>query len=152
MHDDTLNRTTNIATLFTARNGGYKVSDFTLAEIKTLTVVPAGTASATYPGFTPSMADPCRVPTFDEFLAFAKTHPKVGTLPRGQAGRPGDGGRDPGRTEGQRLPAADSKVFIQSFSDATVRSLKVKQNAQGIKVPLMLLGVAKMENGVARWA
>jgi glycerophosphoryl diester phosphodiesterase len=150
MHDDTLNRTTNVATLFTARNGGYKVSDFTLAEIKTLTVVPAGTASTTYPGFTPSMADPYRVPTFDEFLAFAKTHPKVGIYPEAKQADPAMEDAILAALKANGYTAADSKVFVQSFSDATVRSLKVKQNAQGTKVPLILLGAAVMDNGVAK--
>ena len=66
MHDDTLQRTTNIASLFAPRNGGYKVADFTLAEIKTLTVLPTGTGKTSYPGFTPSAADPFKVPTFQE--------------------------------------------------------------------------------------
>jgi len=150
MHDDTLNRTTNVATLFAARNGGYKVSDFTLAEIKTLTVVPAGTASTTYPGFTPSMADPYRVPTFDEFLAFAKTHPKVGIYPEAKQADPAMEDAILAALKANGYTAADSKVFVQSFSDATVRSLKVKQNAQGTKVPLILLGAAVMDNGVAK--
>jgi len=150
MHDDTLNRTTNVATLFAARNGGYKVSDFTLAEIKTLTVVPAGTASATYPGFTPSMADPYRVPTFDEFLAFAKTHPSVGIYPEAKQADPAMEDAILAALKANGYTAADSKVFVQSFSDATVRSLKVKQNAQGTKVPLILLGAAVMDNGVAK--
>ncbi|MCO4093756.1 MAG: hypothetical protein HEQ37_05780 [Acidovorax sp.] len=58
IHDDTLTRTTNVAALFAQRNGGYKVSDFTLAEIKTLTVVPTSTGKTSYPGFTPSAASP----------------------------------------------------------------------------------------------
>ncbi|MBY0410606.1 MAG: hypothetical protein K2Q97_10865, partial [Burkholderiaceae bacterium] len=37
-----------------------------------------------------------------------------------------------------------SKIFIQSFSDETVRSLRTKQNAQNNKMPLVLLGVATM--------
>jgi len=150
MHDDTLNRTTNVATLFAARNGGYKVSDFTLAEIKTLTVVPAGTASATYPGFTPSMADPYRVPTFDEFLAFAKKNPSVGIYPEAKQADPAMEDAILAALKANGYTAADSKVFVQSFSDATVRSLKVKQNAQGTKVPLILLGAAVMDNGVAK--
>ena len=150
MHDDTLNRTTNVATLFAQRNGGYKVSDFTLAEIKTLTVVPAGTASATYPGFTPSMAEPYRVPTFDEFLAFAKKHPSVGIYPEAKQADPAMEDAILAALKANGYTAADSKVFVQSFSDATVRSLKVKQNAQGTKVPLVLLGAAVMDNGVAK--
>ncbi|MCE8472649.1 hypothetical protein LZ189_27030, partial [Rhodovulum sulfidophilum] len=55
MHDATLARTTNVEALFAPRNGAYRVSDFTLAEIKSLTVEPTGaTASTDYPGFAPS--------------------------------------------------------------------------------------------------
>ncbi len=60
MHDTTLNRTTNVETVLGMRNGGYRVSDYTLAEIKTLTVEPVGTSQNTYPGFTPTSADPLR--------------------------------------------------------------------------------------------
>ena len=47
---------------------------------------------------------------------------------------------------------AGSKVFIQSFSDATLRSLRAKQIAQNIpKMPLVLLGVASTAaDGTAR--
>ena len=72
IHDDTLTRTTNVAALFAQRNGSYKVSDFTLAEIKTLTVIPTGTGKTSYPGFTPSAANPFTVPTFQEVVDFAK--------------------------------------------------------------------------------
>jgi glycerophosphoryl diester phosphodiesterase len=72
MHDDTLTRTTDVATLYAQRNGNYRVSDFTLAEIKTLTVKPVGTASTSYPGFTPSMADPFKIPTFQEVIDLAR--------------------------------------------------------------------------------
>ena len=71
MHDETLQRTTNVASLFVARNGGYKVADFTLAEVKTLTVTPTGTGKTSYPGFTPASPE-LRVPTFDEVIALAK--------------------------------------------------------------------------------
>lgn len=150
MHDDTLNRTTNVATLFAARNGGYKVADFTLAEVKTLTVQPVGTEATTYPGFTPSMADPFRVPTFDEFLAFARKHPTVGIYPEAKQADAAMEDAILKALAANGYTAAGSKVFVQSFSDATVRSLKVKQNAQGTKVPLILLGAAVMDNGVAK--
>ena len=42
----------------------------------------------------------------------------------------------------QRYASAADKVFIQSFSDATVKSLDVKQRALGLKMPLILLGLA----------
>ena len=146
IHDDTLNRTTNVATLFAQRNGGYKVSDFTLAEIKTLTVVPTGTGKASYPGFTPSSANAFAVPTFQEVVDLAKKQSstagrEVGIYPEAKQA-------DPAMEDGilKTLAAngynATSKVFIQSFSDATLRSLRTKQVAQNNKMPLILLGVA----------
>jgi len=146
IHDDTLNRTTNVATLFVQRNGGYKVADFTLAEIKTLTVVPTGTGKTSYPGFTPTAASPFTVPTFQEVVDFAKKQSsavgrEVGIYPEAKQA-------DPVMEDGilKTLAAngynASSKIFIQSFSDATLRSLRTKQNAQNNKMPLVLLGVA----------
>ncbi|RYF26523.1 MAG: hypothetical protein EOO33_06910 [Comamonadaceae bacterium] len=155
MHDDTLNRTTNIATLFAQRNGAYKVSDFTLAEIKTLTVVPTSTGKTSYPGFTPSAASPFNVPTFQEVVDFAKKQStvagrEVGLYPEAKQA-------DPVMEDGilKTLSAngfnGGSKVFIQSFSDATVRSLRTKQIAQNNKMPLVLLGVAtKAADGTPR--
>lgn len=155
IHDDTLTRTTNVATLFAQRNGGYKVSDFTLAEIKTLTVVPTGTGKASYPGFTPSSANPFAVPTFQEVVDLAKKQSstagrEVGIYPEAKQA-------DPVMEDGilKTLAAngynATSKVFIQSFSDATLRSLRTKQVAQNNKMPLILLGVATTAaDGTAR--
>lgn len=155
IHDDTLNRTTNVATLFAQRNGGYKVSDFTLAEIKTLTVVPTGTGKASYPGFTPSSANAFAVPTFQEVMDLAKKQSstagrEVGIYPEAKQA-------DPAMEDGilKTLAAngynANSKVFIQSFSDATLRSLRTKQVAQNNKMPLILLGVATTAaDGTAR--
>jgi glycerophosphoryl diester phosphodiesterase len=146
IHDDTLTRTTNVAALFAQRNGGYKVSDFTLAEIKTLTVVPTGTGQTSYPGFTPSAANPFAVPTFQEVVDFAKKQSsavgrEVGIYPEAKQA-------DPVMEDGILKTLADngyngrSKVFIQSFSDATLRSLRAKQIAQNNTMPLVLLGVA----------
>ena len=155
IHDDTLNRTTNVATLFAQRNGGYKVSDFTLAEIKTLTVVPTGTGKASYPGFTPSSANAFAVPTFQEVVDLAKKQSstagrEVGIYPEAKQA-------DPAMEDGilKTLAGngynANSKVFIQSFSDATLRSLRTKQVAQNNKMPLILLGVATTAaDGTAR--
>ena len=146
IHDDTLNRTTNVATLFAQRNGGYKVADFTLAEIKTLTVVPTGTGKTSYPGFTPTAASPFTVPTFQEVVDFAKKQSsavgrEVGIYPEAKQADPvmEDGILTTLAANGYN---ASSKVYIQSFSDATLRSLRTKQNAQNNKMPLVLLGVA----------
>ena len=146
IHDDTLNRTTNVATLFAQRNGAYKVSDFTLAEIKTLTVVPTGTGKTSYPGFTPSATNPFVVPTFQEVVDFAKKQSstvgrEVGIYPEAKQADPvmEDGILKTLNANGYN---ANSKLFIQSFSDATLRSLRTKQIAQNNKMPLILLGVA----------
>ncbi|WP_305806984.1 glycerophosphodiester phosphodiesterase family protein [Stenotrophomonas sp. YIM B06876] len=46
---------------------------------------------------------------------------------------------------------AGSKLFIQSFSDATLRSLHAKQQAQRLAYPLVQLGYAAVgADGVAR--
>ena len=146
IHDDTLNRTTNVAALFAQRNGGYKVADFTLAEVKTLTVIPTGTGKTSYPGFTPSAASPFTVPTFQEVVDFAKkqsssTGREVGIYPEAKQADPvmEDGILKTLNANGYK---ADSKVFIQSFSDATLRSMRTKQIAQNNKMPQILLGVA----------
>ncbi|SIO53726.1 glycerophosphoryl diester phosphodiesterase [Rhodovulum sp. ES.010] len=70
MHDETLERTTDVEDRFAPRgaDGVYYVSDFTLAEIRTLTVEPTGGAGLAYPGFVPSMTAPYRVPTLAEML------------------------------------------------------------------------------------
>ena len=150
IHDDTLQRTTNVASLFAQRNGGYKVADFTLAEIKTLTVLPTGTGKTSYPGFTPTAADAFKVPTFQEVVGFAQarsasTRRPVGLYPEAKQA-------DPVMEDGilkilaQNNYGPQSKVFIQSFSDATLRSMRAKQVAQNNKIPLVQLGVAVTGN------
>jgi len=154
IHDDTLNRTTNVATLFAQRNGGYKVADFTLAEIRSLTVVPTGTGKTSYPGFAPSTTT-FQVPTFQEVVDFAKKQStalgrEVGLYPEAKQADPvmEDGILKTLKDNGYN---AESKVYIQSFSDATLRSLRTKQTAQNNKMPLILLGVAaKAADGTPR--
>ena len=155
MHDATLERTTNIASLFAQRGGAYRVADFTLAEIKTLTVLPTRTAHSSYPGFTPSAARPLAVPTFQEVITLAQaqsaaTGREVGIYPEAKQADPAmeDGILRALQANGYR---ASSKLFIQSFSDATLRSLQTKQQAQGLAYPLVQLGYATMgADGVAR--
>lgn len=157
IHDDTLDRTTNVATLFDKRNGAYKVADFTLSEIKTLTVKPTGTGKTSYPGFTPTAADPFKVPTFQEVVSFAEkqsssTRRRVGLYPEAKQADPvmEDGIL---KTLTQNNFGPGSKVFIQSFSDVTLRSLRTKQIAQNNKMPQILLGAAVTgADGIARVA
>jgi glycerophosphoryl diester phosphodiesterase len=146
MHDDTLPRTTNVTDLFAARNGGYKVADFSLAEIKTLTVKPTSTGAATYPGFTPKFAE-LRVPTFDEVIVFAKAQSAlagrtIGIYPEAKQADPAMEDKILATLQRERYASAADKVFVQSFSDVTVKSLADKQRALGLKLPLILLGAA----------
>jgi glycerophosphoryl diester phosphodiesterase len=164
MHDDTLDRTTNVAALFAKRNGhnDYPVSDFTLAEIKTLTVVPpagtppgSGTASTSYPGYTPGMADPFKVPTFEEVIDFAKAQSakygrKVGIYPEAKQADPAMEDGILAALAAKGMDTAGSPVFIQSFSAPTARSIYNKQVAQGKSLPVIQLGYAVMDNGVAK--
>jgi glycerophosphoryl diester phosphodiesterase len=160
MHDNTLDRTTNVATLFpTPRNGhtNSPVSDFTLAELKTLTVIPpaGGTSKTTYPGFTPSMADPFKIPTFEEVVQFAKVQGEkygrpIGLYPEAKQADPGMEDAILATLTAYGLNKSDSPVFIQSFYDDTIKSLHDKQQKQGTKIPQILLGVAVMDGNVAK--
>ena len=153
IHDDTLQRTTNVAALFAQRNGAYRVADFTLAEIRTLTVQATGTASTTYPGFTP--AHPAlRVPTFAEVIALARSQSRrVGIYPEAKQADPVMEDKVIATLQRSGYGEAPESVFLQSFSDATVRSLDLKLRALGLEIPLVLLGNAVvLPEGTARLA
>ncbi len=148
IHDDTLPRTTNVADLFAPRNAGYKVADFSLAEIKTLTVKPTTTGNTTYPGFTPQFPE-LRVPNFDEVIALARAQRAVagrtiGIYPEAKQADPAMEDRILETLQRAHYTSAADKVFVQAFSDATVKRLADKQRALGLKLPLILLGYALM--------
>lgn len=159
MHDESLDRTTNVATVFPGlRNGHskYLVSDFTLSEIKQLTVLPTGTASNSHPGFTPSMADPFKVPTFDEVLAFIKAQGEklkrpIGVYPEAKQADPAMEDAILQALARHGLNRPESPVFVQSFSEGTIRSLHAKQTTQGTGAQLIVLGAATMQAGVAKF-
>lgn len=147
MHDATLARTTDVATLFPGREND-PVSSFTLAEIRTLTVIPTGTAATSYPGFTPGMAEPFRVPTFVEVLAFltaynAANGTDVGVYPEAKT---------PNRAEMNRkiveelkaagFTAPEDKVFIQSFSYDALKDIDLQQADLGTDLRTVALGAA----------
>ncbi|KQP22845.1 glycerophosphodiester phosphodiesterase family protein [Pseudorhodoferax sp. Leaf267] len=146
IHDATLTRTTNVADVFAQRNGGYRVADFTLAELKTLEMKFVGTAKPSYPGFTPTSADAFRIPTFQEVITLAQrlsleTGREIGIYPEAKAG---------GATMEDLVlkTLADngygnaSKLFIQSFSADTIKNLHDKQSALGLDFQLVVLGSA----------
>ena len=156
MHDETLDRTTNVAELFERRNGQYRVEDFDLAEIRQLTVRPVGPqAGETFPGFTPSMPEPFRVPTFEEVLDFltaynAANATNVGVYPEAKT---------PNRTIMNRqiveqLKAAGfedaaDRVYIQSFSFAALADIAAIQAELGSDLRLVALGAAVFVGDVA---
>jgi glycerophosphoryl diester phosphodiesterase len=142
MHDDTLTRTTNVQQVFPGR-ASYAVSAFTLAEIKQLTVKPVGTASTSYPGFAPSMVNPFKVPTFQEVIDLARQQSavsgrEIGIYPEAKQADP--------VMEDLILSTlvangynGSNKVFIQSFSIDTIRSISQKQAALGQNFKLIVL-------------
>jgi len=173
MHDDTLDATTNVAALFpdprpnagAKDKGVYAVCEFTLSEIKQLTVNGRGTSpngasgycasdNWNYPGYTPSMPDPWKVPTFDEVVDFAKAQSaihgrKIGIYPEAKQADPVMEDKILATLAAKGMNAADSPVFIQSFSSETIKSMNNKQKAQGTKMPLIQLGIAAMQGNTA---
>lgn len=154
MHDGTLNRTTNVEALFAPRNGGYKVSDFTLAEIKTLTVEPTRTAGTEYPGFTPSMANPFQVPTFEEVLDWlsaknAADGTQIGVYPESKT--PYDAALNAEIIRAMQAhgytDAAD-KVILQSFSFQAAAELDDLLDQNGMEAVIAQLGYATLQDGV----
>jgi len=153
MHDDELKRTTNVEELFEPRNGKYNVTDFTLAEIKTLTVEPTGTASTTYPGFTPSMSSPFEVPTFDEFLDFVKTYndtngTSIGIYPESKPASTTEKNQkivDAMNAHG--FITANQSSYLQTFDHLAAQELVAMENELGMDVPVAALGYVGIADG-----
>jgi glycerophosphoryl diester phosphodiesterase len=146
VHDLTLTRTTDVASKFSMRNNGYRVADFTLAELKTLEMKLVGTATLGYPGFTPSSAEPFRIPTFQEVITLAQqlsleTGREIGIYPEAKTAG--------AEIEDKILAAliangydSSDKVFIQSFYAGVIQNLHDKQTALGLDFGLVVLGSA----------
>ena len=157
IHDATLTRTTNVASLFAPRNGGYAVKDFTLEEIKTLTVVPTGAlsnADSTYPGFTPSMADPYKVPTLAEVLDLltewnTANGTSVGVYPESKTPYNSAQNQKIVQTLVEKgYTSAEDKVILQSFVYASIVEMGEALEANGAEAQLAQLGGVQMVNGV----
>lgn len=157
MHDTTLTRTTDVATLFAPRNGSYRVSDFTLEEIKTLTVKPTGALSAadsTYPGFSPSMADPYKVPTLDEVLGFLSAYNQangtsVGIYPESK--HPFNSEKNAKIIDSLKsngFTTAADKVILQSFARENVVDLVDLLGRNGMEAQVAQLGSVRREGDV----
>ena len=142
MHDDTLTRTTDAQTLFPGR-ASYAVSEFTLAELKTMTVKPVGTAGTTYPGFTPTSPEPFRIPTFQQVIDLARSLSissgrEVGIYPEAKQADPLMENKILETLIANGYTGAD-KVFIQSFSIDTIKSIHDKQALLGADFDLIVL-------------
>lgn len=147
MHDTTLTRTTNVMELFPNRPGGYAVSNFDLAEIRQLTVQPTSPqASFEFPGFTPSMPDPFRVPTFEEILTFLNDYnttngTSIGIYP--EAKNPTSTLMNRQIVEQLRdagFTSAADQVFIQSFNFGALREIAAIQDELGTDMLQVALG------------
>lgn len=153
MHDNTLTRTTNVEEMFAPRNGGYNTTDFTLAELKTLTVEPSGTASTSYPGYTPSMADPYKIPTFEEFLDFVKDYndtngTNIGVYPESKPVS--------STVKNQKIVNAMNDYgfttnaqnsYLQTFDHLAAAEIAGMEDVLGMNVPVAALGGAGVTGG-----
>ncbi|SES81156.1 glycerophosphodiester phosphodiesterase family protein [Thorsellia anophelis] len=144
VHDDTLARTTNVIDVFGSRDGDTNVGKYTLEEIKQLDMKLVSTAALDYPEFTPTSEDALKVPTFEEVIELAQrlskeTGREIGIYP--EAKLQDDLQEDLIiETLDNYGYTADSKVYIQSFSADTLRSLKNKMENRGYLLPLVQLG------------
>lgn len=152
MHDSTLNRTTDVETVLGMRNGGYNVSEYTYAEIQQLTVEPPAnsTASTSYPGYTPSMADPFKIPTFAEVMAFVNAHNSaagdtIGIYP--EAKTPNSTAMNQqilNEMQAAGFVAPEDHAILQTFSHAGARELAELQALMGMDNTIAVLGSARL--------
>ncbi|MFT3688848.1 glycerophosphodiester phosphodiesterase family protein [Paenirhodobacter sp.] len=122
MHDGSLERTTNIENHFERRNGSYNVADFTLAEIKSLTV---DTKINTDHDFLISGARAYEVPTFSEQLDLinaynAEKGTNYGILVEGKYGFNAATNRAVMETLKEKGFDTADKALIQSFDFGNV--------------------------------
>ena len=148
MHDSWLARTTNVETVLGERNGSYNVSEYTLAEIKTLTVETS--AGNTYPGYTPSMAEPFKVPTFQEVMDLVKAHntatgDKIGVYPEAKVPSAETMNRQI-LTEMQAngFTTREDNSFVQTFSAQGAADLAAIQDELGMDNQIAVLGYAQV--------
>ena len=146
MHDTTLRGTTNVATVFPGREN-EPVRNFTYAEIQMLTATPRGPQAGTeYPGHTPSMDNPYRVPTFQEVLDFLVTYnaengTDIGIYPEAKSPTSETASRQiVQQLNAAGFNSANDKVFIQSFDLVALRAIADIQEEEGSTQRLAALG------------
>lgn len=154
MHDTTLTRTTNVAEVYAPRNGSYRVADFTYEELRALTVRPTGTGATEYPGFTPSGAEPYRIPTFADMLDAlndynARNGTSVGILTEAKYGFDAATNRAVIRTLVEKGFTTADKSVVQGFDFGNVWDFVLLQDEFGVDMGIAQLGSAAW-NG-AEW-
>ncbi|MCM3569037.1 glycerophosphodiester phosphodiesterase family protein [Neobacillus mesonae] len=143
MHDETLNRTTNVKEVFPDRTS-WRVKDFTLDEIKRLD---AGSwFNKAYPERAKQAYIGQKVPTLEEAIQFVKKHGngKVGLYMETKAPNVYPGMEEKVIDILKKTNVLDEKkLFLESFSEDSLR--KVHELAPNVK--LIQLYNAKMLNG-----
>lgn len=147
MHDSTLDRTTNVEEIYEARNGGYRVSDFTYAEIQALTVTPTGSADWTYPGYAPMDDEPFRVPSFADMLDALNDYNEtngtsVGILTEAKYGFDADTNRAVVETLAEKGFSSSDTSVIQSFDFGNVFDFMLLQDEFDTDMGIAQLGGA----------
>ena len=156
LHDTSLNRTTDVEALFAPRGGGYEAANFTLAEIKTLTVDygPATPVSqSAIPDFVPTSATPFAVPTLQEVVDLVTTYnadngTDIGLYPELKTADPDLNRIIVGTLIDAGLSTAADKVYIQSFDLQTLRDVALVQAELGSDIRQIALGAARVEDGI----
>ena len=146
MHDSTLDRTTNVEEVFTQRNGGYAVADFTYDEISTLTIDQAPPFPGAYGDFTPTGDNAYRVPTFSDMLQALNDYNAdngtiIGMLTEGKYA---DSSTDVSRAVIQTLIDngfdTPEKSVVQSFGFGNVSDYADILAEQGVEMGVAQLG------------
>ncbi len=151
MHDQTLDATTNVAQVFPGRSrpdGMHYVADFTLAELKDLTVRERTRAgAAVYPDRFPSDIHLFSIPTLEEIILLTQglnrsTGRSVGIYPETKFA---EWHRQQGLFMEEALlevlsthgyEGADANVWVQSFEPSSLRRMR---HELGSELPLVQL-------------
>lgn len=166
MHDAHLNTRTNVESVFAASraraDGRYYIADFTVAELKTLTVDNPGNETIFNPAlnpFAPPAGYAYKIPTYNEVLDILPTLP-AGTKVLTEVKDVYDNRPAAERqmisdllvqawTE-RGLTGANSPIIVQSYSGVFMNDIAQRLETAGIAIPTVLLAgnTWLQENGI----
>ncbi len=167
LHDLTLEATTNVADIFPDRardDGGFYAIDFTLAELRRLTMgerVEPDTGQARYPNRWPIGVGEFRIVEFSELIQLTRqlnrtTGRQVGLYPELKAPQfHAEHGKDFGRALVEillehDLPSPDLPIFIQSFEPEALLAIHAEH---GNRFDLIqLIGLDEWEMNHVKYA